>query len=557
MATTTATTTSSSSSAAMAFVPPNDFRLRRLPIPDVSIDWTQTQTSVTLNIQVPAWTRKTHIRVTFSKNAIDVRIAAEKYGDNPYLILQRPLSNSVDQHGCIWALVEDAHVSTLLLELEKDTFSFWPRLFSTDDASQYIIVDDLCIPSIPSPPPSQLIQSPSSNLANTGATTEDGSTSAMTNNKSSVNGHAERTEDDNNEGKTEEKGIEDEEDESNTEHIVSKVVNDMISQASDTGPTTSSQPNGVHTIPNGHPSSITEPRTIIEDVESEEEIEDVHPNGNGKANAEDQGEEVDITSRSRSSSSSTSSIYTNGRIPNNVAPSSNTVESPVYYFIGPERRKVTQEEFLEEFKQHQQDLLNRTSKAGKAANALGSLFHYGMGVEKDDRKAMQLYIKAIEEFHELDAKSIFELGLIYQQGIENRELKSTEVLKNNEDAVKWWKLSAALGSATAMFNLGVMLINGTGCDMEPESAMTWFMKAKEKDSKLQPPALSKQQLEQRMIIAEIVNKERKKLKMSPEEKKKRRDDAVENVKQGVYVMAGAAGIAISAICFRYWLSNRL
>ncbi|CAN8069980.1 unnamed protein product [Agarophyton chilense] len=185
----------------------------------------------------------------------------------------------------------------------------------------------------------------------------------------------------------------------------------------------------------------------------------------------------------------------------------------------------------------------------ESALQLATFYHHGIGVEQNDAEAARLYRHALEN-GALDPSAAFQLGLIYNQGAPGIE-------PNLEEAVRWWKLSAGLGNPVAMFNLGVMFLNGSGCDLDPESAQQWFERANALNPQLKPPQLSKAQFAERLATASKLRRERMRRELPPEEKKRRKEQALQKVKYVAYGTTAVAGIGATMIAFRYWWRNRL
>lgn len=93
---------------------------------------------------------------------------------------------------------------------------------------------------------------------------------------------------------------------------------------------------------------------------------------------------------------------------------------------------------------------------------------------------------------EEEAKAIFEQAIAagFEKQAEQGCRQWLEVLgdahhlgwgmpKNSEEAVKWWRKSAALGDANAMVSLGIAYARGDGVPKDREVAVRWFRKASE------------------------------------------------------------------------------
>lgn len=65
------------------------------------------------------------------------------------------------------------------------------------------------------------------------------------------------------------------------------------------------------------------------------------------------------------------------------------------------------------------------------------------------------------------------------------------VLKNYNEAVKWYQKAAEQGNAMAQYNLGVMYANGMGVEGELKIAVEWYRKAANQGHKEAKEALKK------------------------------------------------------------------
>lgn len=214
-----------------------------------------------------------------------------------------------------------------------------------------------------------------------------------------------------------------------------------------------------------------------------------------------------------------------------------------------QRKVLTRADLPKMVEQYKEAFKKGGPGASEAALQLATFYHHGIGVEQDDAQAARLYRHALEN-GALDASAAFQLGLIYNQGADGLEPDPPE-------AVRWWKVSAGLGNAVAMYNLGVMLMNGSGCDMDPTAALRWFRQARMLNPQLRTPEFSESQLEERMAIAAKVKKERMKQALPPEERQRRREEALRTARQIAYGSAAIAGIGVSMLAIRYWWRNRL
>jgi uncharacterized protein len=80
-------------------------------------------------------------------------------------------------------------------------------------------------------------------------------------------------------------------------------------------------------------------------------------------------------------------------------------------------------------------------------------YMYGIGVETDDKKAVELYQKAASQGH-ADAQYILALCYASRIGVE----------KDDEKAVAWYQKAADQGHASAQNNLAMCYDNGIGVE---------------------------------------------------------------------------------------------
>ena len=99
---------------------------------------------------------------------------------------------------------------------------------------------------------------------------------------------------------------------------------------------------------------------------------------------------------------------------------------------------------------------------------LGFMHTYGDGVLKDDKQAIKWFRKAAEQGH---AGAQNNLGAMYDDG--------KGVLKDDKEAVKWFLKAAEQGLASAQYNLGKMHANGEGVLKDLSKAKYWIKKAYE------------------------------------------------------------------------------
>ncbi|MBL1142320.1 MAG: sel1 repeat family protein [Proteobacteria bacterium] len=102
----------------------------------------------------------------------------------------------------------------------------------------------------------------------------------------------------------------------------------------------------------------------------------------------------------------------------------------------------------------------------RAMYALGSMYSAGQGVEKNLKKAYELFYEAAKNGR---ADAMHKLGLMYEQG--------TGVKQNNKKALRYYQKSAKLGYSLAQYNFGLMYMNGTGVKQNPVKAYAWLVVA--------------------------------------------------------------------------------
>lgn len=109
----------------------------------------------------------------------------------------------------------------------------------------------------------------------------------------------------------------------------------------------------------------------------------------------------------------------------------------------------------------------------KAAELVSAKQQYWLGFEygvKDEAEAVKWYRKAAERGC-IDAQ--LSLGGIYDAG--------KGVVKDEAEAVKWYRKAAEQGDAGAQSRIGNHYLNGTGVEEDEVEAVKWFCKAAEQD----------------------------------------------------------------------------
>lgn len=98
---------------------------------------------------------------------------------------------------------------------------------------------------------------------------------------------------------------------------------------------------------------------------------------------------------------------------------------------------------------------------------LGKLYQFGIGTNKDSKKAYVLYSLAALNG---DSDAEFALGYIYQVG--------DGVSKNLEKAISWYQKAAEQGDSMAMYNLAIIMLNEDNY-LDESSALQYLEKSSE------------------------------------------------------------------------------
>ena len=96
-----------------------------------------------------------------------------------------------------------------------------------------------------------------------------------------------------------------------------------------------------------------------------------------------------------------------------------------------------------------------------------------MGDEKEDK---EFYEKIKANAVKGDALAQYDLGLMYYHG--------KGVLKDVNEAVKWWAIAAIRGQENAQYTLGVMYSKGEGVLKDDVTAYAWYNIAAANGSKI-------------------------------------------------------------------------
>jgi TPR repeat protein len=122
-----------------------------------------------------------------------------------------------------------------------------------------------------------------------------------------------------------------------------------------------------------------------------------------------------------------------------------------------------------------------------AQSSLGWLYENGKGVLEDDEQAIKWYQKAADQGY---AKAQYDLGSMYRSSEDVRQKSELSVtwyktlyatakgvLKNDTEAVKWYRKAANQGYAEAQYGLGRMYDYGEGVRESDNQAVKWYQKA--------------------------------------------------------------------------------
>ncbi|RHZ64741.1 hypothetical protein Glove_320g194 [Diversispora epigaea] len=115
-----------------------------------------------------------------------------------------------------------------------------------------------------------------------------------------------------------------------------------------------------------------------------------------------------------------------------------------------------------------------------ALNPIAYCYDEGIGVEKNEEKAFELYLKSAEK-GSLAAQN--NVRVCYECGI--------GITKDEAKGFQWIIKSAVAGNIDAMYNAGCFYNNGIGVDKDEKEAFKWFLKAAEKGFSLSQHYLGK------------------------------------------------------------------
>ncbi len=104
---------------------------------------------------------------------------------------------------------------------------------------------------------------------------------------------------------------------------------------------------------------------------------------------------------------------------------------------------------------------------------LGWMYDNGKGLEEDKDEAMEYYRKAYDRRGKAAGRAACNIGNLYE-----------ETYQDDENALKWYRCGAELGSDWAMYSLGEMYEKGKGVEQNRGKAVDWYRKAYEKQGDL-------------------------------------------------------------------------
>jgi Sel1 repeat len=99
----------------------------------------------------------------------------------------------------------------------------------------------------------------------------------------------------------------------------------------------------------------------------------------------------------------------------------------------------------------------------RAMYALGAMYSEGHGVEKNLKKAYELFYEAAKNGR---ADAMYKLGLMYEEGI--------GVKQNPKKAIRYYQKSAKQGYPLGQYRFGLMYAKGIGVKQNPINAYAWL-----------------------------------------------------------------------------------
>lgn len=97
---------------------------------------------------------------------------------------------------------------------------------------------------------------------------------------------------------------------------------------------------------------------------------------------------------------------------------------------------------------------------------LGLAYEFGNGVEKNEKKAFELYKQSARLGYD---RGMYNLAFCYMRGLGTTE--------DHWQAAQYFEKAAQKGHVEAMYNIGVMYLNGDGVNKDMKRAAEWFYRA--------------------------------------------------------------------------------
>jgi len=153
------------------------------------------------------------------------------------------------------------------------------------------------------------------------------------------------------------------------------------------------------------------------------------------------------------------------KLPTKASPSTNVIAAPSTVNV----TQVAQQGHMSSV-QTERNISALRSKAEQgdafAQNMIGASYASGEGVLKDEVEAVKWYRKAAEQGY---AMAQCDLADCYYDG--------KGIAKDDTEAAKWYRQSAEQGNASAQNNLGYLYANGQGVQYNAVSAYMWYLLA--------------------------------------------------------------------------------
>lgn len=99
----------------------------------------------------------------------------------------------------------------------------------------------------------------------------------------------------------------------------------------------------------------------------------------------------------------------------------------------------------------------------------GVRYQEGRSIEQNYEKAYRCYLRVAEIDCPYTARAQFQIGAFFLNG--------WHVPENNQEAARWFKLSAERGFPAAQYNYGLSLADGWGAEFNVQKGVEWLQKA--------------------------------------------------------------------------------